>query len=353
MMKPPKVDDYKLLGGFQAVRNLLLQPDCEDRLDKPLGYWAVPTDRRLPMAFLNRPLREIIDSTLPDLYATPGVGKKKILSLIKLLHRAAVEAPPNHDLEGVIEDEPKPAESAEFDPATVSEVTWSMWRTNVRRFNFGELTMGYLAPSLQDMAGVIWDTPLQFYLDKSLAEIRQLRTHGEKRVNSVLEVVHTLNLLLGDATPKGHLVLRLCPQNMWPIENWVRRLMTSEEAFTLEELRTNMLKPLIAQMTIDGGEHLANLVESRIDIEKETPSVREQSKLLGVTRARVYQLFNEVSRMVATRWPEGQCMLGQILNHQKQYGNDEKCIAMINDTRMLFFPSREEQNTRDAEAASE
>ena len=60
-----------------------------EHLDKPLAYWALPTDRRLPLAFLSRPLRELLDASFEELAQTPGIGQKKMKSFVKLLARVA------------------------------------------------------------------------------------------------------------------------------------------------------------------------------------------------------------------------------------------------------------------------
>ena len=43
--------DYKLVCSFETVREALLQDRFTDRLVKPLAYWALPNDRRLPLVF--------------------------------------------------------------------------------------------------------------------------------------------------------------------------------------------------------------------------------------------------------------------------------------------------------------
>src|SRR5271163_1635386 len=93
MPKPTANTDYELLSNFEAVRKTLLEKRYRDCLDKPLAFWALPTDRRLPLAFMARPLRELLTTPFDQLYATPGVGRKKIHSLVKLLQRASQSAP--------------------------------------------------------------------------------------------------------------------------------------------------------------------------------------------------------------------------------------------------------------------
>ena len=46
---------------------------------------------------------------------------------------------------------------------------------------------------------MIWRTPLAEYVNRSLTDIRHLKTHGEKRVRVVLEVFYAVHELLSNA----------------------------------------------------------------------------------------------------------------------------------------------------------
>ena len=88
-------DRYRLVGTYERLRkNLVDRPD-DGRLDKALSYWVLPTDRRLPIAFLDRPLRDLLSQPFDELMATPGVGHKKILGFFDLLKRAAKASAPD------------------------------------------------------------------------------------------------------------------------------------------------------------------------------------------------------------------------------------------------------------------
>ena len=151
MSKISSAEDYKLLSSFQSVRQVLRQPEFNDRLEKPLAYWALPNDRRLPLAFLGRTVGDLLETPFEELSATPGVGQKKITSLVKLLHRATQESPPMtafNDLaveltgtpqNGTDVSEANGSNGSEtngngaehpfvFDPDLVSEVMWDQWR---------------------------------------------------------------------------------------------------------------------------------------------------------------------------------------------------------------------------------
>ena len=94
--KPTSAEEYKLIGSFQAVCKTLLQERFRDRLERPLVFWAMANDRRLPLAFLGRTVGDLVDTPFDELAATPGIGQKKIGTLIKLLTRAIKEQSPPH-----------------------------------------------------------------------------------------------------------------------------------------------------------------------------------------------------------------------------------------------------------------
>ncbi len=142
-------DRYRLVGTYERLRkNLVDRPD-DGRLDKALSYWVLPTDRRLPIAFLDRPLRELLSQPFDELMATPGVGHKKILGFFDLLKRAAKAAAPDAPF-GLSNQEPsrkqKTTPTGGFDATIVSESLWSQWCETVHRYGLGHEKLGRLRP---------------------------------------------------------------------------------------------------------------------------------------------------------------------------------------------------------------
>ncbi len=79
-MRPGKtasVEELQAIGRFESLRKILRGETYVEHLDKPLAYWALPTDRRLPLAFLSRALRELLDASFEELAQTPGDRAKK------------------------------------------------------------------------------------------------------------------------------------------------------------------------------------------------------------------------------------------------------------------------------------
>lgn len=341
MNRPASADEFKQIGAFQSLRKTLLQERFSDRIDRPLAYWALPGDRRLPLAFLGRTLRELLSAEYENLAATPGIGKKKIGTMLALLARATTTRPP--DVESL--DGAPQANSAAarhhgddgFDPSQVSEALWEEWRLTVRRHQVGNHTLGRLAPRLQAVPTVIWHTPLSTYLDYSLAEIRQLKTHGEKRVRTILQVFHGVHQVLSQAGADSHLSVRLAPTFLLPLERWIIESDLQNRVPPPAEVRRSLAEPLLAQLEIDAGPTVAKLADGRLGIHGDVQSVRLQARKLGVTRARVYQLLDDCAQVMAVRWPEGAGELNRLVEKIARLAGPNDSLDLLRATCELFF----------------
>lgn len=345
--KVTSVEDYKIVSSFQSLRKTLLDERFADRLEKPLAYWALPNDRRLPLAFLGRTIKDLLATPFEELSATPGIGQKKISSLVKLLSRATKDHPPAAPF-GLTElTEKKPAavekprrQSTGFDPSIVSEALWSQWQTTVIEHGFGREKLGRLAPTLQALPTVIWHIPLDQYVNHTVAEIRQLKTHGEKRVRVVLEVFYIVHEMLSGAGSSPHLALRIAPKFIQPIEDWISLACQDGHVVTTEEIRDRLTVPLLDQILIDAGPTIHQLSAGRLGVNDGPQSVRQQAKKMGVTRARVYQLLEECSRVMDVRWPEGKHQLAHLEAKLRAEHADQAVLSALHATRELFYPSK-------------
>ncbi len=372
LTRATSVEDYKLVSSYENIRKTLLLDRYADRLDKPLAFWALPNDRRLPLAFLGRTIKDLLSTPFEELSATPGIGQKKINSFVKLLSRATKEQPPQvpfgiePELSSRKNGFPERGSlngnggnghsngnghshgngngnghSHAFDPALVSEALWVQWRDTVKRHKLGAEKLGHVAPSLQALPTVIWNTPLEFYAKLSVSDIRALKTHGEKRVRVVLECFHGINEILGKSTPQPHLVVRMAPKFIDALEAWIATASVQSQAISLSELRKRFVRPLVDQLKVDASPSVFPLVEGRLGLAGPAQSVRVQSKTLGVTRARVYQLFEECGKVMDVRWPEGAGWCQRLRAKLLADGRRDE-LALFDATIELFFPDQKE-----------
>jgi hypothetical protein len=337
------VEEVKLRAAFETARTALLSQDQVDRLEKPLAFWVLPNDRRLPIAFLPRLLKDLLAVSFDDLSATPGIGRKKMFSLVKLLGRALKNDP--SALASFAAEKPTRPTTAirqdanQFDPELVSELVWAQWRQLVHNHGLGYEKVGRLCPTLQEVPTVIWNTPLEFYLNLSLADIRGLKTHGEKRVRVVLEVFHAVHKMLTAIQPLAGLAVRLEPRFAIELENSLSAIRAGGEIPKREQIEQALVEPLLRQLQLDCGETVASIAGSRLGLtQKSSVSVREQARKLGVTRARVYQLLEECSQVMQVRWPEGRQQLDAFAQWLDEVYAPAECANLVATLRELLFP---------------
>ncbi|HEY2881129.1 MAG TPA: hypothetical protein VGJ15_01820 [Pirellulales bacterium] len=358
MSKASSLEDYKQIDAFQSLRTVLNE-QFTDRLEKPLAYWALPSDRRLPLAFLGRSLRQLLDSPFESLASTPGIGRKKIDSMLRLLSRAAKQRPAVGQ-DGAADHDHRPAARNDrpinldgpFDSAAVSEAHWDQWRETVRRHSLSLLKLGHLAASLQALPTVIWQAPLSNYLEPSLAELRQFKTHGEKRVHAILHVFYSIHQVLGFSQPQSHLTLRMGPKFVVAIEDWILSSVQKPKPPHIDAVRECLAIPLLAQVNVDCGSTIVKLAEGRLGIHATPLSVKQQAKKLGVTRARVYQLLEESGKAMQVRWPEGRTMLMAMHKKLAVHKDAASALELLEGISELFFPDEEETTSRKSEATA-
>jgi hypothetical protein len=309
--KSASVEELQVVSRFESLRKILLSEQYVDHLKKPLAYWALPTDRRLPLAFLGRTLEDLLKAPFSELSNTPGIGQKKICSFVKLLARAANTDPSELPLENVALPDATEAGDGEeelagdFDPTSVSEVVWAQWRATVSKQNLGDEKLGRFAPTLKHMTRVIWNTPMGAYTHFTLAEIRAMKTHGEKRVRAILEVFHSVHVMVANMGTQEHLVVRIVPRLIDKAEQWIGHALQTPGLPSATELFDNLIRLLLEQVRNDATQQIASLAENRLGLPGPITSVRQAARSMGLTRARVYQLLNEINDIMAVRWPHG------------------------------------------------
>lgn len=340
-VKANRTDQFSLMTEFDDLCGRFSATTMDDGLHKPISHWARQGDRRLPYALLRRTVHQLINTPFADLASTPGIGPKKIASLLGLLHRALSDQGSTTPTAGAVE---RPVHSkVDFDANAVSESTWEVWRATVRRHGLEKQMLGQLTPSLRDLPTVIWSTSLGEYLDHTLADVRDLKTHGEKRIQTVLEVFFIVHSILEGAGshPRFSLVVR--PAFVPPIEQWIQHVLDSERMPETQGIRENLTLPLLNQIQVDGGDTVHQLACGRLGIESEPESVRSQSQRLDVTRARIYQQLETCAEIMRIRWPEGRRWLAELAGKFGSLAADDPRRRLFEATRGLVFPERADQ----------
>lgn len=347
--KNPSPEEIRAVSGFQSVSSQLKDQRFADRMEKTLAYWALPNDRRLPLALLDRPIKELIDTPFEEIAATPGIGQKKINSLVKLLNRATKDHPPGVTPAAAAEasdKKPLPVwrKGQKFDPSVVSEALWVEWLDTIKKFDVARIKLGRIAPTLQTLPTVVWHTPMADYMNHTVAEIRAMKTHGEKRVRVILESFCVAYEALSTADPTQNAYALLAPKFIAPLEQWVRRSISATKVPSASEIKEHFVLPLLKQLATDAGPTIHRLAEERLGVHDQPQSVRNQAKRLGITRARVYQLLEDCGKIMAVRWPEGESIVRRLAVRLSLDTEDKASLKQFNDTVELFYPGKASDN---------
>jgi len=328
--------DCRLIVWFESARRKLLETGLADRGDKPLGYWALPSDRHLPLALVDRKIREVIAVEFNELHATPGVGPKKLAGLITLLNRAALpQAEPVAPI--------APITNAEHSNGRwgMCEAVWEQWRASVRAHGLGRETIGRFAASLRDLPRSLWRDTLDVYANLTLAEIRQLKSHGEKRVAAVVDIFGHIHLIASQLETRPHLRVRIVPKLVEQLESWGERRLSEPGPLEIDEIRSAFVAPLLEQVVIDAGQGTARIVESRLP--PQGLSVQRIARQLGLTRGRVYEVLADVETILDVRWPEGRSMARRLAERMAGQSPDSAERQLIDSVAQLFYPNREQR----------
>ena len=116
------------------------------------------------------------------------------------------------------------------------------------------------------MTRVIWNTPLEAYTSYTLGEIRAMKTHGEKRIRAILEVFHSLHVLVANMGVQPHLRLRIVPRLIDDVERWVGEALQTVGVPSSQELFEHFVAPLLEQIRVDAPQQIILLAENRLGI---------------------------------------------------------------------------------------
>jgi hypothetical protein len=161
-------------------------------------------------------------------------------------------------------------------------------------------------------------------------------------------VFYVAHKILADAGAGELLAVRLIPRFAAEVDYWLDAAANRDDAPGGQEIEERLARPLVAQIRTDAGSPVHELAEGRLGIGESPQSVRMQSRNLGVTRARVYQLLDECGVIMAVRWPEGRAKLRQFQDWIENRG-DPDAVRLARAVRELFFPDKSLAQSADDE----
>ena len=330
----------QLAARFDSVCRQLNEPQFIGWHHRPLLFWTLRDDRRLPRTFLSEPVGTLIGRNYTDLIRTRGVGHKKMTALVELLERAvqtqALGVPPSTTVpaesDGLWSGVPagvalhKPV--GLHDPERVSDAMWEEWRDLIVSHGVHRETIGRLAPTLQMVPTTMWTTPLIEYLSLSLSQIRKMKAFGDKRVAALVATVQAAYHVLAASCHAPHLSVSLAPRYVGMVESWLDSPLMRSNLPTRDELLNQLAFPLAEQIRCDLGDTICDVVSRRLGIGRTVSPIREQAEVLGLTKARLYQFFEECQSAMQVRWPSGPTRLEWMVHRYRTQGSEANASAL-------------------------
>ncbi|HEV3002857.1 MAG TPA: hypothetical protein VGX78_00280, partial [Pirellulales bacterium] len=132
---------------------------------------------------------------------------------------------------------------------------------------------------------------------------------------------------------------------------WAMRWLQTSGTPSLTEIQNQFVTPLLNQVRVDANNQVAKLAERRISSRSTT--VRQMAERLGLTRARIYQLLDEVADIVAVRWPNGRFLVGTLRERLHAWGTERRAVLLFDAACELFFAAREGDSSTAADSAGQ
>ncbi len=337
-------DLIQLRSRFSATRDQLLISQAATKLEKPLAYWTVPNDRGLPLALLDRTVSDVLATPFEKIAATQGIGTKKLNTLLTLLDRIAQNEIATSAVESELTETKEellpPSETqTDFDAAAISETQWRHWCDSVRHWKLESEKLGRLSPSLRNVPTPLWEKTLGDYVGYSLAELRQLRSYGEKRVSAVLSIFFEVSRFISKFDEHSQLRIRFVPEHITDAEVGIDKVLAKAGRITLNEVQSRICTAMLEQIQVDLGQIVVDILQLRLGIHTSPVSIYEISENFRITRARTYQHFESCARVMNVRWPEGNDQLLRVTRAAERQSAEEAVLTLLRSLRKLFFQS--------------
>jgi hypothetical protein len=130
------------------------------------------------------------------------------------------------------------------------------------------------------------------------------------------------------------------PAAIREVEDWLQGLLQNARVPDEAEVLARFARPLAGQILTDCGPTVSRLVDERLGMDIPPRSVRDQARQLGVTRARVYQLLDDVGKVMSVRWPEGQSLIDRLTSHFTPLEQRQGQLRLFFGLSELCFPEK-------------
>ena len=315
---------------FDLATRLLETHPHHRLLDVPLWHWLQSDHLHIPVAWLDRTLREVLRLRLGEIASTRGIGAKKLEKLVLAVDRARQEiardvrvglchtdrSTGDHGSDSM-EFPYRVACDAHFLGAKhtplrdLDERGWRCVAQVVRHHGLEDFMLGRFAPSLRELDRALWDAKIATFTRRPLSELERLQGCGPVRLQQSICQVLSLAFVLNALPIRDDMRLSLLAGPIAEANRWLAQLLPPErqELPEMQSIRDGFLRPLLMQVENDGNARLSKVVRRRIGDGVQPATLREIGTEYGVTPDRIRTLLEQAAFILYVRWHEGDYLL--------------------------------------------
>jgi len=322
--------DSTIQKRFDLATRLLDTHQHHRLLDMPLWHWLQLDHLHIPVAWLDRTLREVLRLRLVEIASTRGIGAKKLEKLVLAVDRARI-AIAQDDSAGLGDTNRSTgdhaSESIEF-PYRVAcdahflgakhaclrgldERGWRCVAQIVRHHGLEDFMLGRFAPSLCELDRALWDVKIATFTRRPLSELERLQSYGSVRLRQSICQVLSIAFVLNALPICDDMRLSLLAGPIAEANRWLAQLLPPErqELPEMQSIREGFLRPLLMQVENDGNARLSKVAHRRIGDGVQPATLREIGTEFGVTPDRIRTLSEQAAFILYVRWHEGDYLL--------------------------------------------
>ncbi len=322
--------DSTIQKRFDLATRLLDTHQHHRLLDVPLWHWLQSDHLHVPIAWLDRTVREVLRLQLVEIASTPGIGVKKLEKLALAVDRARIAIA--QDVSAGFGDTNRStgdhaSESMEF-PYRVAcdayvlgakgdclsrldERGWRGVAQLVRHHGLEDCMLGRFVPSLRELDRALWDAKIATFTGRPLSELWRLQGFGPVRLQQSICQILSVAFVLNALPIRDDMRLSLLAGPIAEANRWLAQLLPPErqELPEMQSIRDGFLRPLLMQVENDGNARLGKAVRRRIGDGTQPATLREIGTEFGVTPDRIRTLLEQAAFIVYVRWNEGAYLL--------------------------------------------
>ena len=307
-------NDEEMQAEFDSMQQVLFTHTTHPLLNEELREFLEPGDRDIPTEFIGDSVREVLETPFARL-ARRWVDRRRVRCLLNLLSRAVVSIRsltgcPDEDT-SIPNDSLRPRTTPVSREISDDGKSWRTYCDIIHEHGLEWMKLGTVAACLRDLPRTLWDCPLADFTVLTLRKLAEMPAIGPKRLATVTAPVRSVALDLQGLPRSSNVRVKLIPGPLRGVHTWIQRVMESRVIPSVNDVATQLVRPLSCQLLHDLTAREAQIAIHRLRLDESIASstLEVLASVHGITRERIRQLESWGPRVLQVRFPQGRFLL--------------------------------------------